>query len=77
MKLQKPDGKIELGTTICSCCHPGQKRPVRHQHTFVTADWWRVGSKPWTRTLLSYDTVRARAIGSETVKEFINKMENK
>lgn len=68
MTIQKPDGKIE----------------ITERHRFNDGDCvmshylpaWRTKRHPlWMKSKLPYAELRAQAIGSETVAEFVKAME--
>jgi hypothetical protein len=73
MTYEKPDGKIELATSLCGCCPPGQREVGLHENKMV--NWWRVRlgalpPLPWTRDLNPVES-RMLASHAKTVDDFV------
>jgi len=70
MKIEKPDGTIEIGGSGC-CCPPGQRGPGIH--TNACTAWWRVNDGTWNR-LRSQKEAWILAEAANTVAEFVEAM---
>jgi hypothetical protein len=67
IRINKPDGVIEMGISTC-CCPPGDKHGGVHTRGFT--NWWRVAGGEWQRIKFGIKNAEEFASISKSCAEF-------